>query len=78
MRIGDKQTDILNSRDIKGYGERISSIRTYCTLPEIIKVISMKVIFGSDCDKLVCAIKEYKRLHGTHDREQSYLADLLC
>lgn len=44
MRIDDKQTDILNSRDIKGYGERISSIRTYCTLPEIIKVISMKVI----------------------------------
>ena len=33
--------------------------------------------YGSEPDKLVCAIKEYKRIKGTHKKDELYLADLL-
>lgn len=33
--------------------------------------------YGSDPDKLVEAIKEYKRIKGKHKKDELYLADLL-
>lgn len=33
--------------------------------------------FGADCEKLVVAIRAYKRHNGSHKRDEHYLADLL-
>ncbi len=33
--------------------------------------------YGSNCDKLISAIKEYKRIKGSHRKDQLYLADIL-
>ncbi len=33
--------------------------------------------YGSNCDKLVFAIKEYKRIKGFHKKDELFLADLL-
>lgn len=33
--------------------------------------------FGADCEKLVVAIRTYKRHNGSHKRDEHYLADLL-
>lgn len=33
--------------------------------------------FGNNCDLLVYAIREYKRLKGSHKKDELYLADLL-
>jgi len=36
-----------------------------------------KEYYGGDCGKLVRAIREYKRVHGVHKKDELYLADLL-
>lgn len=33
--------------------------------------------YGNDCEKLVAAIREYKRIKGSHRKDELYLADLL-
>ncbi len=33
--------------------------------------------YGDDCDKLVNAIREYKRIRGSHRTDELYLADIL-
>lgn len=33
--------------------------------------------YGGDCEKLVTAIREYKRIKGSHRKDELYLADLL-
>ncbi len=33
--------------------------------------------YGSDCWKLISAIREYKRIRGSHKKDELYLADLL-
>jgi hypothetical protein len=33
--------------------------------------------YGGDCEKLVAAIREYKRIKGSHRKDELYLADLL-
>lgn len=33
--------------------------------------------YGSDCEKLITAIREYKRIKGNHRKDELYLADLL-
>ena len=33
--------------------------------------------YGGDCEKLVAAIREYKRIKGSHGKDELYLADLL-
>lgn len=33
--------------------------------------------YGRDCDRLINAIREYKRIRGSHKKDECYLADLL-
>lgn len=33
--------------------------------------------YGGDCDKLVSAIREYKRIRKSHNKDELYLADIL-
>ena len=33
--------------------------------------------YGGDCEKLIVAIREYKRIKGAHKKDELYLADLL-
>ena len=33
--------------------------------------------YGEDCGKLVHAIREYKRIRGSHEKDELYLADIL-
>lgn len=33
--------------------------------------------YGADCEKLIHAIREYKRIKGAHRKDELYLADLL-
>ena len=33
--------------------------------------------FGNDCGKLTHAIREYKRIRGSHEKDELYLADIL-
>ena len=33
--------------------------------------------YGSDCGKLIRAIRDYKRIRGSHRRDELYLADIL-
>ena len=33
--------------------------------------------YGSDCGKLIAAIREYKQINGSHRKDELYLADLL-
>ena len=36
-----------------------------------------QAFFGDDCDKLISAIREYKRIRGAHKKDELYLADIL-
>ena len=33
--------------------------------------------YGSDCGKLIRVIRDYKRIRGSHRRDELYLADIL-
>jgi hypothetical protein len=33
--------------------------------------------YGSNCDKLIGSIREYKRIRGSHKKDELYLADIL-
>ena len=33
--------------------------------------------YGKDCEKLILALREYKRIKGSHKKDELYLADLL-
>ncbi len=33
--------------------------------------------YGSDCEKLITAIREYKRVKGSHKKDELFLADIL-
>ena len=36
-----------------------------------------KDYYGADCSKLLWAIREYKRVKGSHRKDELYLADIL-
>lgn len=77
---------IISEGLVKEYEKVKSSVRPKVFAKEHIRCNQKKYdnssqfdrdYYGSDCGKLIQAIRDYKRIRGSHRRDELYLADIL-